>query len=156
MTDNVVLEEIRKINSQITSLKSEIKSEVSGAVEKVTAQVRANSQSIASLQNDIDKKISESVSREMEKYNRTNQGRPPSLTSNTNENYWRARRSVRCWPIRGPNSDLWGLTSEFFAKILGIPPSSLSEDSVESIRRISNPRSNRPTKIQFEVLGTLP
>ena len=152
-----ILEEIRKINVQFGGLREEIKNDVSAAVGQVTAQVKQNSENIAKIQNDLDKKISssveETVSRELRKYG-IKDLRVRNEGDDTQRNYWRCRRSVRCWPITGPEQDLWGLTGDFFAKILGIPNQSLPQDAVESIRRISRPRSKRMTKIQNEVLVT--
>ena len=147
--NNDLLEEIRKMHGQ---LKTELKSDVSQAVEKLGDQVKKNSDNIAQLQQDIDTKIAssvaEAVTREMGK--RTMGGTVSDTTQNTR--YWRSRRSVRCWPVRGNDSELWGLTGDFFTKVLGIPPSNIPQDSVKTIRRISTPRSKRPVKIQAEVI----
>ena len=83
------------------------------------------------------------------------QSKDSPTASTDNDDYWRCRRSIRCWPIRGPGSDLWGLTGDFFNNILAIPQSSLHQSSVESIRRLSTRKNNsRATRINNEVLVT--
>ena len=68
--------------------------------------------------------------------------------------YWWSRRAVRIWPVVGGSSgDLWKATGDFFFKILEVPETSLSEDSVESVRKIFPVRTRGKTssRVQNEV-----
>ena len=156
------------MDKQFSSLKSELstlKEEVGTSVKEVSAQVATNTANIKNIQEgigtQIEEKVAAAVSKEMAKITDTSvkiqssgpsTGRVNRCDSKDNGAYWRSRRSVRCWPINGPDCDLWGLTGDFFTKILRIPPSNLPQESVETIRRLGTRRSNRPNKIQNEVL----
>ena len=150
------------MDKQFSSLKNELsvfKQEVSDSVKDVSAQVSANTNNIKSLQDGLGEKIEEKVSAAIAKISNPGAlalarapGQPPRPDGRENAAYWRSRRSIRCWPISGPDSDLWGLTGDFFIKTLKIPPSNLPQESVETIRRLSNRKTNRPNKIHDEVL----
>ena len=149
--------EFGRLNNDIKSGQVEIKADIRTAINKVTEQVSDNTRSIAALRGEIDAKVAETVSREINKLAPPAGARctslqqdPPNLEAENS--YWRCRRSVRCWPVGGPVGELWGNTCDFFTNVLGIPTSCLPESSVETIRKISNPRSNRPSKITDEVL----
>ena len=147
------------MTSQFAALHSDmasVRGDVAGSVEKISRQVNQNKNDIEALRAEIGKQVEEKVgiaiAREMKKSVSTP---PPTAGTNEDEDYWRCRRSIRCWPIKGPNSDLWGLTGDFFKDILGIPSTCLGQDSVESIRRLSTRRSTgRPARIHNEVLVT--
>ena len=150
---NYMKEQFSGVRSEFSSLKEE----VTGTVEQMSAQVKKNSSDIASLRTEIEDKVSAAVHREIRALRQEIPRPVDSLAPappGDNTEYWRCRRSVRCWPIRGPNSDLWGLTGDFFTKTLAIPPSNIPQDCVESIRRLGARRSSKPTKIQHEVLVT--
>ena len=150
-----MMDDLKKyMKEQLSDLKNDVKTDINLAVNKIASQVSNNTENIAQLQRDMDSKIERavavSVSRELKK-----QGpRGQNLLSTNNDAYWRSRRSVRCWPIKGPNSDLWGLTGDFLIQVLGIAPSDLPQECVESVRRVSTPRTNRPQKIRNEVIVT--
>lgn len=141
---------------QIDLLKNDMRSDMKGAVEKITNQVTRNTENIEKIRVEVDTKIERTVAaavtRELRKHNIGSHGVSERGNSATDNDYWRARRSVRCWPIVGPDNDLWGLTGDFFSNIMGIPGDNLPQNSVQSVRRVSRPRSNRPQKIQNEVL----
>ena len=151
------LEGLKKyMKDQLSVLRTDMNSDIKSAVSEIANQVSSNTNNIAKLRDEIDNKIekavAESVSKEIKRHGTSYSG---DNTPDENDGaYWRSRRSVRCWPIKGNDSDLWGLAGDFFTQILGIPPSSLPQECVESVRRISIPRSNRPQKIKNEVLVT--
>lgn len=64
--------------------------------------------------------------------------------------YWLARRSLRCWPIRGrAEKDIWKSVGSFFSSNMRIPNGVLCEKDVECIRRIT-PRNSRPRSLRNE------
>ena len=149
------------LKEQLDQLKTEMKRDVNGAVDRISAQVQTNTQNIAKIQCGVDAKIesavSASVSREIKKYLPQGNGTLAPRTCpdpGREAEYWKARRSIRCWPVNATPNDLWGKTGDFFTLTLGIPVSCLPQSSVESIRRISSKRSTRPARIQNEVLVT--
>ena len=76
--------------------------------------------------------------------NRPGNGSGPGTTSLTHEQvsrYWRCRRSLRIWPIGGP--DLEAAVSDFLERILG-----LDNVGTITVRRVVEPRS----KIKDEVV----
>ena len=90
------------------------------------------------------------VEREIEKLKSVKEARMlnPDRSNGSQEerHYWWSRRAVRVWPVSGTSSQqLWVGTGEFFFKNLLIPEHHLSEDSVESVRRIYPAKHrNRP------------
>lgn len=150
------------MDMQFSSLRGEvgtIRNDVAQSVQELSTRVAANSSNIDQLRREfgteIEKKVADAVGKEIRKMGA---GRRMSVgmeeSNHEQSNYWRSRRSIRCWPIVGPENDLWGLTGDFFEKILGIPPSSLPQDSVETIRRLGNRRTKKPARIQNEILVT--
>ena len=161
------------LDAQFSSMKDEmscIKVDVAKSVKQINDRVDSNARNIDKITSELtglDKKIAEAVAKETKKINGQHadgssptprrRGGVPQLHANTDNqetrDYWRARRSIRCWPIRGPESDLWGLVGDFFHDVLSIPQHNLSQDSVESIRRLGNRRGNKdgPPRIQNEV-----
>ena len=153
--DDGLAAELKKyMKEQLDDLRGDLKTDVREAVSKIGEQVQKNTKNIEDLNNNLDSKIKASVaatvSLEMKKFRSA--GPASSDFNRKEEDYWRARRSLRVWPIRCNDSDLWGSVGDFFHKILNIPTENLSQESVEYIRRIRSPRSNRQQKIQHEVL----
>lgn len=142
-----------KMSEDMTTIRSEV-----GSVTRIVAQVNTNSENISALKQDVnnmtrrmEETVSAAVAREMRNIN-TNHLAGPDRMNKNEENYWKCRRSVRCWPIRAPEDDLWGATGDFFVQTLGIPGDVLHQESVEYIRKLSAPRSTRTARIQNEVL----
>lgn len=154
-------EEFKKyMDEQFLALKRDIKADVTGSVDKLSEQVKANSENIRRLDGAIEKKVAELVGKEMPKVTKevdkmkaikeTSSLAPTSTRNSDDETkYWRARRSVRCWPIPGRN-DLWGNTGDFFSRFLMIPPANLTQDCVEDVRKLCSTRYSR-SKIKDEV-----
>ena len=150
------------MDKQFSSLKNELsvfKQEVGDSVRDVSAQVTTNTNNIKSLQDNLGAQIEEKVAAAIAKVSEPatlSRSQAPSRAlgheGRESTAYWRSRRSIRCWPIEGPDSDLWGLTCDFFVHTLKIPSSNLPQESLETIRRMSNRKSNRPNKIHNEVL----
>ena len=155
--DNLLAGFKEYMSGQLSDLKSDFKRDMNDAVKKVADQVNTNTENISMIRKDLNENLSRNVAtavdKEMRKYG-LQRGKQPCGTNTENDNYWRCRRSIRCWPVQGPDAELWGLTGDFMIKILGIPPNCLPQDTVESIRRISTPRARRPGKIHNEVLIT--
>ena len=144
-------EQLKQISSEMSGLRGEVGS----SVDKIATQVKTNTDNIAMLQKDmadmsgkIKEQVQETIAKELRRHN------PDPRTTPNMDDYMRCRRSVRCWPIKGPNTELWGLTGDFFRDVLEIPLEDLPQTSVQSIRRLSTPRSNKPSKVRFEVLVT--
>ena len=151
------------MDRKIGEIKNEMKSmkvDINKTVGDMNSKIAANADSIARIQADVstlDQRIQQSVNAAVhsELSTRPTHDKPFAASHcNNDDDYWRCRRSVRCWPISGPESDLWGLTGDFFSKVLGIPAENLPQTAVQSIRRLSAPRSKRPNKISHEVLVT--
>ena len=72
-------------------------------------------------------------------------------------NFWRARRSIRIWPVTGDNQDeLSNNVGVFFFEKMLIPREDLTSDCIEQVRKISMSRlrRGRTSQIQNEVLVT--
>ena len=141
------------LTDQFSSLKAEIKCEVKDSVKQIASQVAANSAKIAEIDSGLDQRVAAAVSKEIAKLD----GRmnptitSPAITGNSSD-YMRSRRSVRIWPVRCRDNDLWGSVGDFFYDILMIPKCNLPQDAVETIRRIVIGKRRNPPKIKDEVL----
>lgn len=142
------------MGGQLAELKTGFRQDIKEAVTQIADQVKSNTNSIAQLRDEMNSRLTDNVaaavSAEMKKYGVG--GGVRAVGKGDESAYWRSRRSIRCWPITGPDRDLWGLTGDFLIKTLGVPSESIPQEEVETIRRISTPRNRRPGKIQNEVL----
>lgn len=157
------------MDGQFSALKTDIKLEVSGSIAKLSAQVQNNSDNMKKLSDSIDAKVSAAVNKELTKVNQeidrikvvrdtvrdtvsrsSSSSLPSSQLNSNNSQYWRARRSLRCWPLP-QTGDVWSHAGDFFHKILAIPTSNLTQDSVEDVRRICSSRNSR-SRVRDEVL----
>ena len=150
------------MDGQFTDLKKDIKSDVSASVTKLTEQVNTNSTTIkrieTELRDGLEEKVAAAVGRKIRRIESTATGRAPSsqicnISVSDPENYWRARRAIRCWPIMCGNDSLWATVGDFFHITLQIPTSKLQQSSVESIRRVPARRRD-DQRIRDEVIVT--
>lgn len=169
---NDFLQEIKAyLDRQFASLKEEIRSDVSGvtnSVGRLTDQVEKNKNSIEDLNKRMEARITAAVSKEMTEVRKemgrigalqTVQNQAPSTSKNKDDgnhrrgdqSYWRARRSMRLWPITG--KDVWGGVGDFFHDTLLIPGSDLDQEGIEDVRRVCTGRK-KSSKIRDEVLVT--
>ena len=55
--------------------------------------------------------------------------------------YWRARRSIRLWPVLPDSRGLWGPAGDFIYDFLEVPRSEVPGDLVEDVRRVAAKRT---------------
>ena len=140
------------LDQQFLSVRAEMKD----SVKDIASQVASNSKKIADMDAGLDARVAVAVSREVQKItkeiNEIKAGGNNGNQTTDDSTYWRARRSVRVWPIRCRDNDLWGAVGDFFYDTLQIPKNNLQQNSVESIRRIGTAKRRNPSRIQDEVL----
>ena len=140
-----VSDTVAKNTVDISNMKKQIDDIKSGkAIEKkVEELVMRSIEKQAPLPSKMEKDIKR-VEQEMERVRALQSVRSNDRRESSQEekHYWWSRRAVRIWPVAaGSNQDLWKATGEFFFRILEVPESNLSEDSVESVRKIFPVRS---------------
>ena len=77
----------------------------------------------------------------------------PAMPSRSvlSDNYMRARRSVRAWPVEGTTEgEIWGGAGDFLHGPLAIPESDLNQDDVEAVTRATD--NSRPGSTRNEVI----
>ena len=153
-------------NSNIAALDANLVA-VSSSVGELSNQVKTNASDILVLKESVDairKKSATEIQREVRSAIAKEVGKSTlspviNKTGSQDSQYWRARRSVRIWPITATDNDLWTTVGLFFNRTLEIPDDALPESVVEDIRRIANkkrlrPTGNRPPRVHSEVLVT--
>lgn len=146
------------LDQQFSSVKTDLKE----TVKDIAEQVSTNTKKISEIDSRLDSRIAAAVNQEMQKITKeidqlkNGRERPQTMALNVGDDtaYWRSRRSVRIWPIKCRDNDLWGSVGDFFFNVLLIPKSNLNQTSVESIRRIGAGKRRNPSKIHDEVLVT--
>ena len=150
-------EKVTANSAEITVMKRQILDLQSGsAAEKRVEELVRNSLSRQSANPENISKEVRRVEQEVEKIKSVQGLRQGDRKDSSQEerHYWWSRRAVRIWPITASsNQDLWKATGDYFFKVLEIPESALSEDSVESIRKVfqARNRGKQPSRIQNEV-----
>lgn len=157
--------QFKKLSEDVT----EVKADMASMKTNLSDQVQRNAQNIEKITQEIgtnlDQKIAQAVSAEVQKFTKgldkiravqavreqAGSTRPAPENNEDDNRYWRSRRSLRCWPVRGPPGELWGNVGDFFHQIMDIPTNNLTQESVETIRRISTGRNSKG-KIRDEVL----
>ena len=136
-------EDISNMKTQIDDLKSGKALE-----DKVEEMVKRSIEKQAPLPDKMDKEMKR-VGNEVDKLKALQGVRQHDRRDSSQEerHYWWSRRAVRIWPVVGTtNQELWRATGEFFFRVLEIPESNLTEDSVESVRKIFPVRSRGKPK----------
>ena len=111
----------------------EIRTQVQTIVREELRQGIAGEETVRKMSEEIDKI----------KANRTTAATPTG-GENNEDKYWRARRALRLWPVRGNNNtELWKATGEFIFQTLEVPEYNLDEEAVETIRKVASQKNNR-------------
>ena len=126
-------------------------------------KVGANTDGVAANRAEIDRqaKLSEDrwtdlkgLTSRVEALERGGATAPATVVGNRailSEDYRRARRSMRIWPVPGgTETELWGETGEFLHNQLAISTEDIGQDDVEDVRRVVGERL--PEGIRDEVV----
>ena len=151
---------LNSTNANITALDGNVVAVSNSLVSRVdgnSSEIAVLKETVKALSNrpmvEIETKVSEAVGKEIEKRCRSlappvaqlGPIRPNERGREREDDYWRARRSVRIWPVAGATSvEIWRASGVFFNDVLEIPVSDLPENTVEEVRRIVNKRRARP------------
>ena len=132
--------EIKKLNEKVAELERRSKKEVDDlrkAVEEIKENrgVDANCKVVAEMKDSI---------RELKELPASNQN-TSIIAPKCNEQYLKARRSLRLWPVRsGAGSELMDNTINFIHEKLRVPTSDVSGNDIERIARVASRKKRNP------------
>ena len=141
-----------------------VRKEMQGLDERIVATVKeqlANTPRGQSQQPDAVLRFEERInnmSKELDKVRAVGRAREMNRTqsasrpdeSDENRAYWKARKSVRVWPVAGiTKKQIWTNAGKFFADIMLVPQEEISVDKIEEIYRV---HGNKRSKIKDEVV----
>lgn len=78
----------------------------------------------------------------------------PVKPAQLGDEYLRARRAIRLWPVPGiTEEEIWEATGDFIHGPLGVPTQDIGHDDIELVERVVSPSAGGP--VHDEVLVTL-
>lgn len=131
-------DDIEKLSSQVRDLQKKGGSQDAATVEKMVQKALEKHNVLGAGG------VPEEVKKIAEELRSIKRGSTGDGGSDEEKQYWFARRSLRCWPVRGDSeAALLRAVGEFIGSKLRVPASMVEERDIEEVRRLT-PRARRP------------